>query len=59
MREKKSRILKPPKTGGKPLGKPKPPGGGNGFPAVFLIQSKFKNFEKIYKKYMIKNYMLF
>jgi hypothetical protein len=46
MREKKSRIPKPPKTGGKPLGKPKPSGGGNGFPAIFLIQSKFKNFEK-------------
>jgi hypothetical protein len=45
------RITKPTVFGGKPLGKPKPPGGGNGFPAVFFwIQSKFKKFEKIYKK---------
>jgi hypothetical protein len=42
-----SRIAKPSKTGGKPLGLPKPPVGGNGLPAVFLIQFKF---EKFYKK---------
>jgi hypothetical protein len=29
------RIPKPPKTGGKPLGKPKPPRGGNSLPAFF------------------------
>jgi hypothetical protein len=50
-----ARIPKPPKTGGKPLGKPKPPGGGNGFPVVFFeFSPNFKNLKKIIKKYMIK-----
>ena len=54
------RISKPPKTGGKPLGKPKLPGGGNGFPAVFFeFNPNLKNLKKFIKKYMIKNYMLF
>jgi hypothetical protein len=44
------RIPKPSKTGGKPLGKPKPQGAVTVFQRFFLIQSKFKNFEKIYKK---------
>jgi hypothetical protein len=34
--ESRPRIPKPPKTGGKPLGKPKPSGGGNALPVTFL-----------------------
>jgi hypothetical protein len=46
-----SRIPQPPKTGGKPLGKPKPPGGGNGFPVVFFeFSPNLKNLKKNYKK---------
>jgi hypothetical protein len=50
------RIPKPPKTGGKALGKPKPPGGGNGFPVVFFFfefspnLKNLKNFIKMYDK---------
>ena len=56
-----ARITKPTVFGGKPLGKPKPPGGGNGFPAVFFFEfsPNLKNLKKFIKKYMIKNYMLF
>jgi hypothetical protein len=44
------RISKPPKTGGKPLGKPKLPGGGNGFPAVFFeFNPNLKNLKKFIK----------
>jgi hypothetical protein len=50
-----ARITKPTVFDGKPLGKPKPPGGGNGFLAVFFEFSpnlkKLKKFiKKIYDK---------
>jgi hypothetical protein len=43
-------FTKPVKTGGKPVGLPKPAGCGFGKPPVFFkICSKFKKFEKIHK----------